>query len=474
MKNFDRFLIGGAWVRPIPREMRELRNPANDEVYGAVAMGAAEDADAAVRAAHAAFPSFAATSKADRRQLLKRILDVYERRYDEFAAATTEEMGAPSRLSYEAQAAAGADYIRATIEAFESFEIERSGAGTVLLRREPVGVCALITPWNWPLNQIAGKVAPALAAGCTMVLKPSELTPMSATLFAEVLVEAGVPAGVFNLVHGDGPAVGTALSSHPLVDMVSFTGSTAAGVKVAINAAPGVKRVTQELGGKSANILLRDADFNTAVELSVRACMENSGQSCNAPTRLFVPAERHDEVAQRAAAIASSLRVGPPMDTETDIGPLVSRAHCERVLNYIRIGQQEGTILVAGGPEPLAHLAPGYFVRPTVFAHVTPEMTIAREEIFGPVLSILSYENVDQAIEMANDTPYGLAGYVSSQDEAHALSVARRLRAGQVHINMAIPGAETPFGGYRQSGNGREGGIFGIEEFTEIKAIVRP
>jgi aldehyde dehydrogenase (NAD+) len=256
--------------------------------------------------------------------------------------------------------------------------------------------------------------------------------------------------------------------------MVSFTGSTAAGVKVAINAAPGVKRVTQELGGKSANILLRDADFNTAVELSVRACMENSGQSCNAPTRLFVPAERHDEVAQRAAAIASSLRVGPPMDTETDIGPLVSRAHCERVLNYIRIGQQEGTILVAGGPEPLAHLAPGYFVRPTVFAHVTPEMTIAREEIFGPVLSILSYENVDQAIEMANDTPYGLAGYVSSQDEAHALSVARRLRAGQVHINMAIPGAETPFGGYRQSGNGREGGIFGIEEFTEIKAIVRP
>lgn len=474
MKKFDGFLIGGNWIRPASRETLELRNPANDEVYGAVVMGAAEDADAAVRAAHAAFPSFAATSKEDRLQLLKRILDVYERRYDELAAAMTEEMGAPVRLSHEAQAAAGADYIRATIEAFESFEIERSGAGRVLLRREPVGVCALITPWNWPLNQIAGKVAPALAAGCTMVLKPSELTPMSATLFAEVLVEAGVPAGVFNLVHGDGSAVGTTLSSHPLVDMVSFTGSTAAGVKVAINAAPSVKRVTQELGGKSANILLHDADFDIAVEQSVRACMENSGQSCNAPTRLLVPAERHDEVAQMAAAIARSLRVGPPLDEDTEIGPLVSRAHCERVLNYIRIGQQEGAVLVAGGPEPLAHLAPGYFVRPTVFARVTPEMTIAREEIFGPVLSILSYEDEDQAIDMANDTPYGLAAYLSSQDEAHALSVARRLRAGQVHINMAIPGAETPFGGYRLSGNGREGGVFGIEEFTEIKAIVRP
>ncbi|MDX5367408.1 MAG: aldehyde dehydrogenase family protein [Alphaproteobacteria bacterium] len=474
MKKFDRFLIGGKWIIPTSREMRELRNPANDKVYGSVILGAEEDANAAVSAANAAFPSFSATSKEDRLELLKRILAIYERRSGEFAAAMTEEMGAPRRLSEEAQAAAGADYLRATIEAFESFEIERSGAGSVLLRREPAGVCALITPWNWPLNQIAGKVAPALAAGCTMVLKPSELTPMSAALFAEVLVEAGVPAGVFNLVHGDGPVVGNALSSHPLVDMVSFTGSTVAGVKVALNAAPSVKRVTQELGGKSANILLRDADFGIAVEQSVRACMENSGQSCNAPTRLFVPAERHGEVAQKAAAIASSLRVGPPSDEDTDIGPLVSRMHYERVLNYIRIGQQEGAILVAGGPEPLAHLAPGYFVRPTVFAHVTPDMTIAREEIFGPVLSILSYESEDQAIALANDTPYGLAAYVSSQNEAHALSVARQLRAGQVHVNMAIPGAETPFGGYGQSGNGREGGVFGIEEFTEIKAIIRP
>ncbi|MBX3503910.1 MAG: aldehyde dehydrogenase family protein [Parvibaculum sp.] len=474
MKNFDRFLIGGEWVIPSSRDNRDLRNPANDEVYGTVVMGTAEDADAAIRAAHAAFPSFAATSKEERLRLLKRILDIYERRRDEFAAAMTEEMGAPATLSRDAQAAAGADYLRATIDAFETFAIERPGAGNVILRREPVGVCALITPWNWPLNQIAGKVAPALAAGCSMILKPSELTPMSATLFAEVLVEAGVPAGVFNLVHGDGHEVGTALSTHPLVDMVSFTGSTAAGVQVAINAAPSVKRVTQELGGKSPNILLRDADFDTAVERSIRACMENSGQSCNAPTRLIVPAERHDDIANTAAAIANSLRVGDPLENETDIGPLVSRAHYERVLNYIRIGQQEGAVLAAGGPEPVSGLEPGYFVRPTVFAHVKPEMTVAREEIFGPVLVLLSYEDEEDAIAMANDTPYGLAAYLSSRDEAHALSVARRLRAGQVHINMALPGAETPFGGYRQSGNGREGGVFGIEEFTEIKAIVRP
>ena len=474
MKNFDRFLIGGQWAAPSSRERRDLRNPANDEIYGSVAMGTAADADAAIRAAHAAFPAFAATSKEDRLELLRRILDIYEPRNDEFAAAMTEEMGAPSRLSHEAQAAAGADYIRATLKAFETFDIERPGAGHVILRREPVGVCALITPWNWPLNQIAGKVAPALAAGCTMVLKPSELTPMSATLFAEVMVEAGVPAGVFNLVHGDGREVGTALSTHPLVDMVSFTGSTAAGVQVAINAAPTVKRVTQELGGKSPNILLHDADFDTAIEQSVRACMENSGQSCNAPTRLIVPAEQHDDIANTAAVIANALRVGDPQDEHTDIGPLVSRAHYERVLNYIRIGQQEGAVLAAGGPNPVAGLAPGYFVRPTVFAQVKPEMTIAREEIFGPVLVILSYEDEEQAIAMANDTPYGLAAYVFSQNEAHALSVARRLRAGQVHINMSVPGAETPFGGYRQSGNGREGGVFGIEEFTEIKAIVRP
>lgn len=474
MKFFDSFLIDGKWVSPLGRETRLLYNPANGEIYGKVAMATAADADAAIRSAHAAFIPFAATSKKDRLQLLKSVLNVYERRHGDFAAAITEEMGAPSRLSYEAQVTAGADHIRTVIDAFETFEIEQPHEANVILRREPIGVCVLITPWNWPLNQIAGKVAPALAAGCTMVLKPSELTPMSATIFAEVMVEAGVPAGVFNLVHGDGSVVGTALSSHPLVDMVSFTGSTAAGVKVAINAAPTVKRVTQELGGKSANILLRDADFDTVIEQSVHACMENSGQSCNAPTRIFVPEERHDEIAQKAAAVANALRVGNPLESDIDVGPLVSHAHYERVVNYIRIGQRESAVLAAGGPEPITHLTPGYFVRPTVFAHVTPGMTIARDEIFGPVLSILSYRDEDEAIALANDTPYGLAAYLCSQDETRALSIARRLRAGQVHLNMAIPGAGTPFGGYRQSGNGREGGIFGIEEFTEIKAIIRP
>ncbi|MCE9650079.1 MAG: aldehyde dehydrogenase family protein [Parvibaculum sp.] len=474
MRTFDRYFIGGDWVDASARPRRTLFNPATDKPYGEVALGTAGDVDIAVRAASKAFPAFSNTSVGERLALLQRVFDIYRRRQGEIADAITTEMGAPTTLAHQAQATAGADHLRGVIEALAHFEIERELAQGVLLRREGIGVCALITPWNWPLNQIAGKVAPALAAGCTMVLKASELTPMSAVLFAEVLEEAGVPRGVFNLVHGDGPGVGTALSSHPLVDMVSFTGSTAAGVQVAINAAPTVKRVTQELGGKSPNILLRDADFDTAVEQAVRACMDNTGQSCNAPTRLIVPAERHDEIAERAGEIASNLRVGDPRQAETEIGPIVSRVHFERVRNYIEIGRQEGARLVAGGAEPVAGLAPGYFVKPTVFADVTPDMTIAREEIFGPVLSILSYADEEEAIAVANGTPYGLAAYVSSEDPDHALAVARRLRAGQVHVNMTIPGADVPFGGYKTSGNGREGGIFGIEDFTEVKAIALP
>jgi aldehyde dehydrogenase (NAD+) len=471
MRTFDRYFIGGDWVDASARPRQTLFNPATDERYGEVALGTAGDADMAVRAAWEAFPAFSHTSVGERLALLRRILDIYMRRHGEIADAITTEMGAPKTLAHQAQAAAGADHLRGAIEALAHFESEREFTQGVLLRREGIGVCALITPWNWPLNQIAGKVAPALAAGCTMVLKASELTPMSASIFAEVLEEAGVPRGVFNMVHGDGRNVGSALSSHPLVDMVSFTGSTAAGVQVALNAAPAVKRVTQELGGKSPNLLLRDADFDTAVEQAVRACMDNTGQSCNAPTRLIVPVERHDEIAERAGEIARKLRVGDPRDSETEIGPIVSRVHFERVRNYIEIGRREGARLVAGGAEPVGNLPPGYFVKPTVFADVRPDMTIAREEIFGPVLSILPYGDEEEAIGMANDTPYGLAAYISSEDRSHALAVARRLRAGQVHVNMTIPGADVPFGGYKQSGNGREGGIFGLEDFTEVKAI---
>ncbi|ABS61789.1 aldehyde dehydrogenase [Parvibaculum lavamentivorans DS-1] len=473
MKVFDRYFIGGEWVDAPSRARQKLFNPATDTPYGEIALGTAKDVDAAVRVASEAFTSFSETTVAERLALLKRILNIYERRRPEIAGAITVEMGAPRRLSREAQAAAGSDHLRAAIEALEEFQIERPLSGGVL-RREPVGVCGLITPWNWPMNQIAGKVAPAIAAGCTMVLKASELTPMSAVLFAEILEEAGVPKGVFNLLHGEGRTVGAAIATHPLIDMVSFTGSTAAGVQVAINAAPTVKRVTQELGGKSPNILLRDADFDVAVRQAVEACMENSGQSCNAPTRLIVPSDRHDEIAERAEEAAKALRVGDPENEETDLGPVVSRAHLKRVRNYIEVGQQEGAILIAGGAEPIDDLPPGYFVKPTVFAHVTPDMTIAREEIFGPVLSILSYDDEEEAVRIANDTPYGLAAYVSSQDREHAIAIARRLRAGQVHVNMTIPGADMPFGGFRQSGNGREGGIFGIEDFTEIKAIALP
>ena len=474
MKVFDRYYIGGTWVDVSARPAEPLRNPATDEVYGSVALGTAGDVDDAVAAARAAFPGFAATEKRERLDLLCRILDIYRRRYEEFAAAITLEMGAPVTLSREAQAAAGSEHLGATIEALKSFDFERAMDGNMRLRREPVGVCALITPWNWPMNQIAAKVAPALAAGCTMVLKPSELTPFSAHLFAEVLHEAGVPAGVFNMVHGDGKTVGSAMASHPQVDMVSFTGSTAAGVQVAIGAAPTVKRVAQELGGKSPNILLEDTDFEAAVPLAVHACMENTGQSCNAPTRLIVPAARHDEIVEMAVEAALALRVGAPSSEETDVGPIVSRTHLGRVRNFIEIGRQEGAILATGGADPIAALEPGYFVRPTVFAHVEPSMTIAREEIFGPVLSIISCRDEEDAIRIANDTPYGLAAYVSAGDEERAMKVARRLRAGQVHINGATPPAAAPFGGYKQSGNGREGGRFGLEDFTEIKAIALP
>ncbi|HEY4344492.1 MAG TPA: aldehyde dehydrogenase family protein [Parvibaculum sp.] len=467
------FYIDGRWVDASARPTRTLFNPASDLPYGEVAMGTSGDVDLAVAAARRAFPAFSKTSVTERLALLGYILKAYERHYERFVAAITEEMGAPVTMSRNAQAACGTDHLRATIAALTNLAFSEPLGEKTILYREPIGVCALITPWNWPINQIACKVAPALAAGCTMVLKPSELTPLSAQLFAEVLHEAGVPAGVFNMVHGDGPTVGTAMSSHPDVDMVSFTGSTVAGVKVAINAAPGIKRVAQELGGKSANILLDDADFAAAVPQAVLACMDNSGQSCNAPTRLLVPAARHDEVLDMAAAAARSILIGDPREPETEMGPLVSKLHCEKVRGLIETGRAEGATLAAGGSERFAN-TDGYFVSPTVFGNVTPGMTIAQEEIFGPVLAIMPYRDEEDAIAIANGTRYGLSAYVTSADAGRAFAVGRRLQAGMVHINGAMLDAQTPFGGYRQSGNGREGGRFGIEEFTEIKAILLP
>ncbi len=381
-----------------------------------------------------------------------------------------EEMGAPRGLAWDAQAASGPQHIKATIRALKNFDFEEKNRTTMIVK-EPIGVCALITPWNWPMNQIAVKVAPALAAGCTMVLKPSEIAPFDAYLFTEILDAAGVPAGVFNLVNGDGPGVGTALAQHPDVDMVSFTGSTRAGVLVAQNAAPTVKRVAQELGGKSPNIVLDDANFDKAVKSGASDVFENTGQSCDAPSRMLVPKDRMQEAATLAASVADATVVGNPRDKSTDVGPLVSDVQWDKVQNLIQKGIDEGATLVTGGPGRPEGLDKGYFARPTVFADVNNDMTIAREEIFGPVLSIIPYDDEDDAVRIANDTPYGLSGYVSSSDLDRARRVAARMRTGMVHINGAYLDSMAPFGGYKQSGNGREWGHHGIDEFLELKSI---
>jgi aldehyde dehydrogenase (NAD+) len=379
-------------------------------------------------------------------------------------------MGAPWGLAKNAQAASGPQHIKAALRALKTFEFEERNR-TTLIVKEPIGVCGLITPWNWPMNQIAVKVAPALAAGCTMVLKPSEIAPFDAMIFAEILDAAGVPAGVFNLVNGDGPGVGTALSQHPDVDMMSFTGSTRAGVLVAQNAAPTVKRVAQELGGKSANIILDDADFENAVKSGAADVFENTGQSCDAPSRMLVPKDRMDEAAALAASVAEATIVGDPTDEKTEVGPLVSEVQWNKVQVLIQKGIDEGATLAAGGTGRPQGLDKGYFARPTVFAGVRNDMTIAREEIFGPVLSIIPYDDDDDAVRIANDTPYGLSGYVSSGNLDRARKVAARMRTGMVHINGAHLDSMAPFGGYKQSGNGREWGPHGIEEFLEVKSV---
>ena len=470
MREMLQFYIDGKWVDPQSPNTLDVINPATEEVCGRISIGAAEDVDLAVAAATRAFASYSQSTREDRIALLESVLAEFAKRHDEVAEAIMEEMGAPWNLARDSQAASGPQHIKAAIRALKEYPFEERNR-TTLVVREPIGVCGLITPWNWPMNQVAVKVAPALAAGCTMVLKPSEIAPFDAMIFAEILDAAGVPAGVFNLVNGDGPGVGTALSQHPGVDMVSFTGSTRAGVLVAQNAAPTVKRVAQELGGKSANILLDDADFEKAVKSGASDVFENTGQSCDAPSRMLVPKARMDEAAATAASVANATIVGDPWDEKTEVGPLVSDLQWNKVQALIQKGIDEGATLAAGGTGKPDGIEKGYFARPTVFANVSNDMTIAREEIFGPVLSIIPYDDEDDAVRIANDTPYGLSGYVSSSDLDRARKVAARMRTGMVHINGAWADSASPFGGYKQSGNGREWGAHGIDEFLEVKSI---
>ncbi|MCS3472325.1 aldehyde dehydrogenase (NAD+) [Pseudomonas sp. JUb42] len=465
------FYIDGQWVEPAAPTWFDVIDPATEQVIERLALGNATDVERAVDAARKALPGYSQTSVSERIELLKRIVAIYERRQEEFAQAMRVEMGSPITASRNAQVPRGWLHLKQLIEVLKTFEFEQRQGNTVL-RYEPVGVCGLITPWNWPINQIVVKVGPALAAGCTMVLKPSEYSPLSSLLFAEVLDEAGVPAGVFNLVNGDGPGVGAALSAHPDIDMLSFTGSTRAGVQVAKSAAETVKRVAQELGGKSANILLDDVDLHNAVTRGVAACFTNSGQSCSIPTRMLIPRALMDDSIQIARQAAEAFKVGATNDESTQLGPLVNRAQWQRVQTLLQAGIDEGAQLVTGGVGKPEGLDIGYFVKPTVFANVTAQMSIAQEEIFGPVLSMIAYDSEAEAIQIANGTPYGLAAYVQSADQQRARNVARALQAGSVHLNYPPADFAAPFGGYKRSGNGREWGEFGLREYLEVKAMV--
>ena len=470
MKDCRQFYIDGEWVNPAQNHDFDVINPATEDRVATISLGDAADVNKAVAAAKRAFGSYSETSVEMRLALLRRIVEIYQSKMDEMAATISMEMGAPITLARKAQAPAGLAHFLEIVKVLEHYQFEEA-KGSMLMRQEPVGVCGLITPWNWPMNQIACKVAPALGAGCTMVLKPSEIAPLSAYLFAQILHEAGVPAGVFNLVNGDGPTVGSAISSHPDVAMVSFTGSTRAGISVAVNAATTVKRVTQELGGKSANIILEDTDLARAVAQGADACFRNSGQSCDAPTRMLVPRKSMNAAAEAAQKAAEATIVGDPSAAETALGPLSSKAQFEKVQRMIQEGIKEGAKVVAGGVGRPDGLTKGYFVKPTVFSDVRNDMTIAREEIFGPVLSIIPYEDEDDAVRIANDTQYGLSGYVTSDDLERARRVAKGIRAGNVHINGARLDFGGCFGGYKQSGNGREWSVAGLEEFLELKAV---
>ncbi|WP_454717957.1 aldehyde dehydrogenase family protein [Caulobacter segnis] len=470
MREYTKFYIDGAWVDPATPKPLDVINPATEEVAGVISLGSEADVDKAVRAARKAFDSFSQTSREERIDILERIIAEYQKRFEDMAKAITEEMGAPAWLAQRAQAAMGIAHVQTAAAVLKGYKFEED-RGTTRIVKEPIGVCAFITPWNWPVNQIACKVAPAIATGCTMVLKPSEIAPFSGYVWTEILHAAGVPAGVFNLVNGDGPTVGAALSSHPEVDMVSFTGSTRAGIEVARNAAPTVKRVHQELGGKSPNIILDDADFARAVGGGVASVMMNSGQSCNAPTRMLVPGARMDEVIAIAKAAAEGHTVGDPNGNHK-MGPVVSETQWNKIQGLIQKGIDEGATLVTGGVGRPEGLDKGYYVKPTVFANVKSDMTISKEEIFGPVVSILGYDTVEEAVTVGNDTEYGLAAYVSGTDPEGVRKVAAKLRAGQVNLNGASPDLMAPFGGYKMSGNGREWGDHAFGEFLETKAIL--
>ncbi|WP_176086065.1 aldehyde dehydrogenase family protein [Martelella sp. HB161492] len=469
------FYIDGAFVAPLSDETGAVVNPATEEVVETVAYGNAADVDRAVAAARAAFPVFAATPRAARVALLRRIADLLEARQEALMAAVTMEMGSPRWLSRVMQTGSSVIYFREAARVLEEHDFERQPQTTLATTKivhEPIGVCGLITPWNWPLNQIVTKLAPALAAGCTVVLKPSEIAPLSALMLAEILHEAGVPKGVFNLVNGTGPVVGHAIAAHHDIDMVSFTGSTRAGVAVAMAAAPTVKRVHQELGGKSANVILPDADLDLAVSDGVARCFINSGQSCIAPSRMLVHESQLEQVLEMAEAEAQKYRVGDPTLDETTTGPVSGIAQFDKIDAMIARGVEDGARLVAGGPGRPDGLNRGYYVRPTIFADVTPDMAIAREEIFGPVLSVMTYRDEDEAVAIANGTAYGLAAYVYSRDQDHANAIAGKLRAGRVFINNPDFDFNAPFGGYGQSGNGRELGEFGMLDFMEVKSIL--
>ncbi len=470
MREYLKFYIDGEWVDPVELKTLDVENPATEEVAGKIAVGSAKDVDKAVKAAKKAFPSWSRTSREERIEVLGRILAEYQKRFGDLATAVTEEMGAPASLAQRAQVPIGMGHLSTAIEVLKTFKFEEDRGPTMIVK-EPIGVCAFITPWNWPLNQIVCKVAPAIATGCTMVLKPSEVAPFSGQIFAEIMHAAGVPKGVFNMVQGTGPDVGAAMSSHPDVDMVSFTGSTRAGIEVAKAAAPTCKRVAQELGGKSPNIVLDDDAFAKGVGRGVAAMMPNSGQSCNAPSRMLVPKKRMDEAITVAREAASAVTVGDP-NGNSQLGPVVSKVQFDKIQKLIQSGIDEGATLVIGGVGRPEGLDKGYYVKPTVFANVTNDMKIAREEIFGPVLSILGYDSLEQAIDIGNDTEYGLAAYVQSGDLKKAREVAARLRAGQVSINGGGGDLMAPFGGYKMSGNGREWGDFAFHEFLETKAVL--
>ena len=470
MKDLRKFYIDGQWIDPVQSNDLDVENPASEELVATISLGAEADVNHAVAAARRAFPGYSQMPVDERISLMEKLLQIYVDRYDEMAVAISIEMGAPISFATAAQADTGRGHINSAIEALKQFEFERQ-VGNTRIVKEAIGVCGFITPWNWPINQISCKVAPALATGCTMVLKPSEIAPISGYLFTEMMDQAGFPAGVYNMVNGDGPNVGAVIAGHSEVDMVSFTGSTRAGILVAKAAADTVKRVTQELGGKSPNIIFEDADLESAVTAGVNHMMGNTGQSCNAPSRMLVHSSVYDKAVAIAKEAAGNVAVDQPTKEGQHLGPLSSRVQFDKVQGLIEKGIEEGATLVAGGPGKPKGLETGYFVRPTVFANVTNEMTIAQEEIFGPVLSMIPFETEEQAIQIANDTPYGLAAYFSTTSEERAARVASQLRAGMVSVNSASQDYTAPFGGYKQSGNGREWGEFGFDDFLEIKGI---